>query len=84
MLQNLRIDINRLRQKGEDTEELVRELRDEEKSYERGEKRPLPPKTLPRTTHNPVARAASARRAPRSRLNTEPIPPRPDRPPRMS
>ena len=35
-LQNLRMQINRLRQKGEDTEDLLLELRDKEKSYERG------------------------------------------------
>ena len=34
-LQNLRIRINRLRRKGEDTEDLVRELKDKEKSYGR-------------------------------------------------
>ena len=79
VLQNLRMQINRLRQKGEDTEDLLLELRDKEKSYERGKKRPLGPTTPPRSAHNPVARAASARRALRSRLETDDIPPRPDR-----
>ena len=81
VFQNLRMHIIRLRQKGEDTEGLLLELRGKENTYERGKKRPLGPKTSPRNAHNPVARAASARRAPRSRLETEPIPPRPDRPP---
>ena len=79
VLQNLRMQINRLRQKGEDTEDLLLELRDKEKSYERGKKRFLGLTTPPRSAHNPVARAASARRALRSRLKTDDIPPRPDR-----
>ena len=41
-LQNLRIRINRLRRKGEDTEDLVRELEAKEKSYGRG-KQQRPP-----------------------------------------
>ena len=41
-LQNLRIRINRLRRKGEDTKELVRGLEDKEKSYGRG-KQQRPP-----------------------------------------
>ena len=84
VLQNLRMQINRLRQKGEDTEDLLLELRDKEKSYERGKKRSLGPTTPPRSAHNPVARAASARRPLRSRLETDGIPPRPDRVLRMS
>ena len=36
VLQNLRMQINRLRQKGEDTEDLLQKLRDMEKSNERG------------------------------------------------
>ena len=87
-LQNLRMQINRLHQKGEDTEDLLRELRDKEKSYERGtcssssgtrKKRALGPTPPPRSAHNPVARAASARRALCSRLETDDIPPKPDR-----
>ena len=85
MLQNLRMQINRLCQKGEDTEDLLQELRDKEKSYERGKKRSLGPTTLPRSAparrYVPMPRAASARRALRSRLDTHDIPPRPDRPP---
>ena len=65
------MQINRLCQKGEDTEDLLQELRDKEKSYERGKKRSLDPTTLPRS--------APARRALRSRLDTHDIPPRPDR-----
>ena len=45
-LQNLRMQINRLRQKGEDTEELVRALRDEEKSYECGKTTSLAPEDV--------------------------------------
>ena len=45
-LQNLRMQINRLRRKGGDTEGLLQELRDKEKSYERGKKRSLGPMTL--------------------------------------
>ena len=41
-LQNLRIRINRLRRKGEDTEDLLLELEDKEKSYGRG-KQQRPP-----------------------------------------
>ena len=41
-LQNLRIRINRLRRKGEDTEDLLLELEDKEKSYRRG-KQQRPP-----------------------------------------
>ena len=81
VLQNLRMQINRLCQKGEDTEDLLQELRDKEKSYERGKKRSLGPTTLPRSARNPMPRAASARRALRSRLDTHDIPPRPDRAP---
>ena len=77
-LQNLRMQINRLRQKGEDTEDLLLELRDKEKSYERGKKRALGPTPPPRSAHNPRT-AASARRALRSRLETDDIPPKPDR-----
>ena len=62
VLQNLRMQINRLRQKGEDTEDLLLELRDKEKSYERGKNRPLGPTTSPRSAHNPLARATSERR----------------------
>ena len=79
VLQNLRMQINRLCQKGEDTEDLLQKLRDKEKSYERGKKRSLGPTTPPRSAHNPMPRAASARRALRSRLETHDIPPRPDR-----
>ena len=43
-LQNLRIRINRLRRKGEDTEDLLLELQDKEKSYGRG-KQERPPGT---------------------------------------
>ena len=50
VLQNLRIQINRLRRKGEDTEDLLFELRDKEKHYERGKKRALGPTTPPRST----------------------------------
>ena len=82
-LQNLRMQINRLRQKGEDTEDLLLELRDKEKSYERGKKRALGPTPPPRSAHNP-RRAASARRALCSRLETDDIPPKPDRLPRLS
>ena len=81
VLQNLRMQINRLRQKGEDTEDLLLELRDKEKSYERGKNRPLGPTTPPRSAHNPVARVASARRPLRSRLDSDGIPPKPDRAP---
>ena len=84
-LQNLRMQINRRCQKGEDTEDLLQELGDKEKSYERGKKRSLDPTTLPRSAparrYVPMPRAASARRALRSRLATDDIPPRPDRPP---
>ena len=41
-MQNLRIRINRLRRKGEDTEDLLLELEDKEKSYGRG-KQQRPP-----------------------------------------
>ena len=81
VLQNLRMQINRLCQKGEDTEDLLQELRDKEKSYERGKKRSLGPTTPPRSAHNRMPRAASARRALRSRQETHDIPPKPDRPP---
>ena len=74
------MQINRLRQKGEDAEDLLLELRDKEESYERGKKRALGPTPPPRSAHNP-RRAASARRALRSRLETADIPPRPDRVP---
>ena len=77
-LQNLRMQINRLRQKGEDAEDLLLELRDKEKSYARGKKRALGPTPPPRSAHNP-RRAASARRALCSRLETDDIPPKPDR-----
>ena len=81
VLQNLRMQINRLRQKAEDTEDLLLELQEKEKSYEREKTRPLGPTMPPRKRHNAVARAASARRAPRSRLETDDIPPKPDRVP---
>ena len=84
VLQNLRMQINRLCQKGEGTEDLLQELRDQEKSYERGKKRSLDATTPPRSAHNRRPRAASARRALRSRQETHDIPPRPDRNPRMS
>ena len=78
-LQNLRMQINRLGQKGEDTEYLLQELGDKEKSYERGKKRSLGPTTVPRSEparrYVPMPRAASARRALRSRLDTHDIPP---------
>ena len=84
VLQNLRMQINRLRQKGEDTEDLLLELRDKEKSYDRGNKRRLGPTPPPRSAHNP-RRAASARRALRSRQEKDDIPPKPDRlPPHLS
>ena len=41
-MQNLRIRINRLRRKGEDTEDLLLELHDKEKIYGRG-KQQRPP-----------------------------------------
>ena len=78
VLQNLRMQINRLRQKGEDTEDLVLELWEQEKSYARWKKRPLGSPTPPRSAHNPVARAAPARRALRARVAKADIPPRPD------
>ena len=77
-LQNLRMQINRLRQKGEDAEDLCLELRDKEESYERGKKRALRPTPPPRSAYNP-RRAASARRALRSRLEKDDIPPKPNR-----
>ena len=78
-LQNLRMQINRLRQKGEDTEDLLLELRDKEKSYDRGNKRRLGPTPPPRSAHNP--RSASARRPLRSRLEQDHIPSKLDRRP---
>ena len=77
-LQNLRMQINRKRQKGEGTQDLLLELRDKEKSYDRGNKGPLGPTPPPRNAHNP-RRAASARRPLRLRLEKEDIPPKPDR-----
>ena len=47
----------------------------------RGKKRALGSTPPPRNARNPVARAASARRALRSRLETDDIPPRPTRVP---
>ena len=82
-LQNLRMQINRLRQKGEDTEDLFLELRDKEESYERGKKRALRPTPPPRSAHNP-RRAASARRALRSRLEKTIFPRSPTGSPRLS
>ena len=41
-LQNLRMQINRLRRKGEDTEDLLQELGDKQKNYGRG-KQQRPP-----------------------------------------
>ena len=83
-LQNLRMQINRLGQQGEDTEYLRQELRDKEEKYERGKKRSLGPTTVPCSEparrYVPMPRAASARRALRSRLDTDDIPPRPTRP----
>ena len=81
VLQNLRMRINRFRQKGEDTEDLLLELRDKEKSYERGKKRSLGPTTPPRSAHNPVARVASARRPLRCGWKVTVFPPKPDRVP---
>ena len=52
-LQNLRMQINRLRQKGQDTEDLLLQLRDKEKSYERRKKRARSPTPPPRSAHNP-------------------------------
>ena len=78
-LQNLRMRINRKRLKGEGTQDLLRELRDKEKSYDRGNKRRLGPTPPPRSAHNP--RSASARRAPRSRLEQDHIPSKLDRRP---
>ena len=72
------MQINHLRRKGEDAEDLLLELRDKEKSYARGKKRALGPTPPPRSAHNP-RRAASARRALCSRLETDDIPPKPDR-----
>ena len=77
-LQNLRMRIHRKRLKGEGKQDLLRELRDKEKSYERGKKRALGPTPPPRSAHNP-RRAASARRPLRLRLEKEDIPPKPDR-----
>ena len=91
----LRMQINRLCLKGEDTEDLLQELQDKEESYKRGKKRSLGFTTRPLTAHipRPMAatlpkiadnarpRAASARRAMRSRSGDEDIPPKPDRPP---
>ena len=77
-LQNLRVQINRKRQKGEGTQDLLLELRDKEKSYDRGNKGPLGPTPPPRNAHNP-RRAASARRPLRLRLRKEDIPPKPVR-----
>ena len=79
-LQNLRMQINRLRQQGKDTEaeDLLVELWDKEESYGSGKKRPLDITTRPRSAHR---RSASAGRAPRSRLEPDNIPPRPDRAP---
>ena len=57
VLQNLRIQINRFRRKGEDTEDLLHELREKEKSYERARKRPLGPTTPPHSPHNRFGRA---------------------------
>ena len=57
VLQNLRMQINRLCQKGEDTEDLLQKLGDKEKSYQRGKKRLLGSTTSPRSAHNPMPRA---------------------------
>ena len=78
-LQNLRMRINRLHQDDEDAKHLLRELRDKEQSYERGKKRALELTTPPRSTRNPVVRSASATRPLRLRVETEGIPPPPDR-----
>ncbi len=80
-LQNLRMQINRFRQKGQSVEELLLELRDKEEGYERGKKRPLGLTSSPRNACNPTARARSARRAPRSRAQRNDIPPKPTRVP---
>ena len=77
-LQNLRIRINRKRQKREGTEDLLRELRDKEKSYDRATQLPLGPTPPPLRAHDP-RRAASARRPLRSRLEIDDIPPKPNR-----
>ena len=76
-MQNLRMQIICKRQKGEGTQDLLLELRDKEKSYDRGNKRRLGPTPPPRSAHNP--RSASARRPLRSRLEQDHIPPKPDR-----
>ena len=49
-LQNLRMRINRLRRMGEDTEDLLLELKDKEKSYGRG-KQQRPPGAYLATHH---------------------------------
>ena len=77
-LQNLRIRINRKRQKREGTEDLLRELRDKEKSYDRANQLPLGPTPPPLRAHDP-RRAASARRPLRSRREIDDIPPMPNR-----
>ena len=79
-LQNLRMRINRKRQNGEGTQDLVRELEDKKKSYAypwRCRLGPTPPPL--RSAHNP--RSASARRPLRSRLEQDRIPPKLDRRP---
>ena len=82
-LQNLRMQINRKRQKGEGTQDLLLELHDKEKSYNRGNKGPLGPTPPPRNAHNP-RRAASARRPLRLRLEKEDNPRSPTGSPRLS
>ena len=78
-LQNLRMRIHRKRLKGEGKQDLLRELRDKEKSYDHGNKRRLGPTPPPRSANNP--RSASARRAPHSRLEKDHIPSKLDRQP---
>ena len=77
------MQINRLRKKGEGTEDLILELQDKEESYERRKKRPVGTTTPRPRGHNPAARAVSARRALRPRLQTDDILPMPDRLPRL-
>ena len=58
---------------------MLQELQDQEESYERGKKRSLDATTPPRSAHNRRPRAASARRALRSRQETHDIHPKPDK-----
>ena len=84
-LQNLRMQINRLRKQGQDAKNLLLELRDKEKRYESKKMLALGPTPLPspppRSAHNPVRRSASARRALVSRVPSDDIPPKPSRVP---